>query len=210
MIIGLCGFISSGKDTAADYLVKEHNFQRESFANHLKDIVAIIFGWERELLEGRTQESRRWREIVDVWWSERLGNPITPRSVLQYMGTDVLRNHFHNDIWIASLENKLLKADRNIVITDCRFPNEIAAIKRLGGKVYRIVRGPEPAWFKDAQCFMRGPERNIGWALARHNIEEKGIHPSEYSWVNTEFDQIIVNNETIDDLYLQMNKLIRF
>ena len=54
MIIGLVGFISSGKGTCADYLVREHGFVKESFANSVKDAVSVVFGWDRQLLEGDT------------------------------------------------------------------------------------------------------------------------------------------------------------
>ena len=56
-IIGICGLIGSGKDTIADYLVNIHQFRRESFANSLKDAVAAVFGWDREMLEGRSKSS---------------------------------------------------------------------------------------------------------------------------------------------------------
>ena len=79
MIIGICGLIGAGKDTIADYLVNIHEFRRESFANTLKDSVAAVFGWDRNMLEGRTKQSREWREQPDQWWSERLGMSITPR-----------------------------------------------------------------------------------------------------------------------------------
>ena len=144
MIIGICGFIGSGKDTIADYLVNLHHFRRESFANSLKDAVAHVFGWDRTLLEGRTKHSREWREKRDDWWSERLGIEITPRFILQQWGTEVCRKAFHDDIWIASLENKLRTSTDNIVISDCRFPNEIKSIKDAGGMVIRVKRGPEP------------------------------------------------------------------
>ena len=147
-VIGICGFIGSGKDTAADFLVNFHEFRRESFASALKDAVASVFGWDREMLEGRTKESRAWREQRDDWWSERLGMNITPRWVLQYWGTEVCRKAFHDDIWIASVENKLRTSMDNIVISDCRFPNEIKAIKQQGGKVIWIQRGPLPEWYR--------------------------------------------------------------
>ena len=69
MIVGFVGFIGSGKDTAADYLVNSYGFRRDSFANTLKDAVANVFGWDRTLLEGRTKEAREWREQVDPWLS---------------------------------------------------------------------------------------------------------------------------------------------
>ena len=80
MIIGVCGFIGCGKDTVADYLVNFHEYRRESFADSLKDSVAAVFGWDKIMLEGRTKESREWREQVDKWWAERLDMPtLTPR-----------------------------------------------------------------------------------------------------------------------------------
>ena len=93
-IISVSGFIGSGKDTIADYLVTEFGFKRLSFAGTLKDAVAAIFGWDRDLIDGTTKESRIWRDQVDQWWSDRLGIPnLTPRYILQHIGTDVFRNH---------------------------------------------------------------------------------------------------------------------
>lgn len=207
MIIGICGFISSGKDTIADYLVNLHHFRRESFANSLKDAVAQVFGWDRTMLEGRTKQSREWREQRDAWWSDRLGMDITPRWVLQYWGTDVLRGHFHDDIWIASLENKLRNTTDDVVITDCRFPNEIRAIRAAGGRVIRVVRGPEPRWYDAAVSVNRGPDGNSSWALSLKKLEKAGIHASETSWVGTEFDAVIDNNGTLDELYQQVKRL---
>ena len=207
MIIGVCGFIGTGKDTIADYLVNIHQFRRESFANTLKDAVASVFSWDRELLEGRTKHSRAWREQRDEWWSERLGKDITPRWVLQYWGTEVFRQGFHDDIWIASLENKLRNTTDDVVITDCRFPNEIQAIKAAGGKVIRIVRGAEPNWYKAAVAYNRGPDGNSEWALSLNKLERAKVHPSEYSWIGTEFDAVLDNNGTLDDLYRQVKRL---
>jgi hypothetical protein len=207
-IIGICGFIGSGKDTAADYLVNVHGFRRESFANSLKDAVAHVFGWDRTMLEGRTSHSREWREQVDTWWADRLGIPeLTPRWVLQHWGTEVCRRGFHDDIWIASLENKLRNSQDNVVISDCRFPNEISSIKAAGGRVVRIVRGPEPEWYQDAINVNEG-RGNMSWLLSTDKLKKLGIHASETAWVGTEFDAVLDNNYSFDDLYAQLIGLV--
>ena len=207
MIVGFVGFIGAGKDTAADYLVNFHGFRRDSFANTLKDAVAAVFGWDRILLEGRTKEAREWREQKDEWWSERLGMTITPRWVLQYWGTEVCRNGFHDDIWIASLENKLRQTKDDVVISDVRFPNEIKAIHNAGGVVVRVKRGPEPDWYDNALNFNAGQQR-IGWAIGKHELEQRGIHASEYSWVGGDIDYVVENNSTIDDLFNRLEGII--
>jgi len=209
MIIGVCGFIGSGKDTVADYLVNLHHFRRESFANTLKDAVSAVFGWDRTMLEGRTKQAREWREQQDNWWTNRLGMVITPRWVLQNWGTEVCRNGFHDDIWIASLENKLRNSTDDVVISDCRFPNEIQAIKQSGGIVVRVVRGPEPEWYDAAVSVNRGPNGNSTWALSGRKLEQLGVHASETSWVGTKFDVVLDNNSTLDDLYQQVKRLVQ-
>ena len=207
MIVGFVGFIGSGKDTAADYLVNFHGFRRDSFANTLKDAVACVFGWDRTMLEGRTKSSREWREQRDEWWSQRLGREVTPRLMLQLWGTEVCRQGFHDDIWIASLENKMRKTTDDIVISDVRFPNEIKAIHNAGGIVVRIKRGPEPEWYDHAVNANAGPQQ-VGWAIGRERLKKLGIHASETSWVNGEIDHIVHNDTTIDDLFEQIKNLV--
>ena len=206
MIIGIAGFQGSGKDTIADYLCNIYGFKRDSFAATLKDAVAAVFGWDRELLEGRTKESRAWRETVDPWWSNRLGMPdLTPRLVLQKWGTEVARKSWHDDTWIASLENKLHKTTNDIVITDVRFPNEIRAIKNAGGIVIRVVRGPEPDWYGVALAANNHTQPNASTEIL-YNLK---IHPSEWAWIGTKFDATINNNaDGLDPLYAQVKDLV--
>jgi hypothetical protein len=209
MIIGVTGFIGSGKDTVANYLTTHHGFKKLSFAGSLKDAVASVFGWDREMLEGNTKSSREWREQVDPWWAARLNMPhLTPRWILQYWGTEVCRNHFHNDIWVASVQNKLRQATDDIVITDCRFANEVLAIKEVGGITTRVERGPRPEWYNAAIAFNKGPDGNSEWSLSKATLDRFRIHASEYSSVGLKYDSLLDNNQTIDDLHNQVEKLI--
>jgi hypothetical protein len=204
MIIGICGFIGSGKDTIADYLVNFHEFRRDSYAGTLKDAVAAVFNWDRELLEGRTKQAREWREQIDPWWANRLNMPnLTPRLVLQLWGTEVCRKGFHDDIWIASVENKLRMSKDNIVISDCRFPNEIKSIKAAGGRVVWVKRGELPTWY------IMADKANNGDIVAQTKLKELGVHVSETAWVGTEFDAVVDNNGTIEDLYNQVKSLVQ-
>lgn len=209
MIIGFVGFIGSGKDTAADYLVNFHGFRRDSFANTLKDAVANVFGWDRVLLEGRTKEAREWREQVDTWWAARLNMPnLTPRWVLQYWGTEVCRHGFHDDIWIASVENKMRKTSDNIVISDVRFPNEIKAIHNAGGIVVRVKRGDDPEWYEAAASVNAGPNNNPTWSLSKAKLVQLNIHASETAWVGGNIDHIVYNDSSIDELFSQIKNLV--
>lgn len=189
MIIGICGFQSAGKDTLGDYLVREHQFVKLSFASLLKDIISILFSWDREKLEGLTTENREWREKVDEWWANKLNMPkLTPRYVMQFFGTDLFRNHWHKDVWVTALEKKVinyLSENKNIVITDCRFPNEIDFIKKYNGiliHVHKIL----PEWF---------------YSFSNNSNNSYLLHPSELEWIKTKFDYTIPNNSTKEDLY---------
>jgi len=155
------------------------------------------------MLEGRTKEAREWREQVDPWWSQRLDMPhLTPRWILQYWGTEVCRKSFHDDTWIASLENKLRNSRDNVVISDCRFPNEIKAIREQGGEIVWVQRGPLPVWYDVALETNQGSFDHMKTAYPE-------VHRSEWAWVGTEFDHIVDNNGSIGDLYDQVKQLVK-
>ncbi len=194
-VIGICGFQGSGKDTIGDILVSKYGYTRLSFASILKDIVAILFDWDRNMLEGNTPEYRAQREIVDEWWSKQLNMPnLTPRWVLQQMGTDVMRTHFHNDIWIIALKRKMLKYDK-VVITDCRFENEISMLKSMDATIIHVIRGNLPTWFDNVQ---QGENPPID------------LHPSEWKWIPfIKSCKVIHNDGTIDDLNDKVINILR-
>jgi hypothetical protein len=122
--------------------------------------------------------------------------------VLQKWGTEVARKSWHNDTWIASLENKLNRAHNDIVITDVRFPNEIKAVRNAGGIVIRVVRGPEPEWYELAIETNSGTFNHMAHAYPE-------VHPSEWAWIGTKFDAIIDNNaDGLDPLFAQVKDLV--
>ena len=185
-IIGIAGLIGSGKDTVANHLINEHGFKRIKFADKLKDGVAAIFEWPRDLLEGDTDESRQWRETPDEFWSKELGFDVTPRYVLQKFGTEV-RDGFHVHTWTILLKKTILdNPHTNYVIPDVRFPHEDAIIKELGGEMWRVSRGEDPEWFTD---------------YVEENITPKHVHPSEWKWAKIDFNMILRNDGTVQDLY---------
>ena len=202
MIIGLTGFIGSGKDTVANMLC-ELGATQESFASPVKDVCASVFGWDRDLVEGDTIESRDFRETPDIFWTRKLGiDNFTPRLALQLIGTEIMRDHFNSDIWISSLEYRLRKSSNDIiVISDARFQNEVNLIKSMGGKVLTGVRDELPEWNDIAV------KANNGSVPARHtmNTRYKSVHASEWSWVGFDFDHVIDNTGSLEDLEKQVN-----
>ena len=171
-----------------------------SFAKPLKDACSVMFGWPREMLEGDTEVSRKWREEPDHYWSEKFGQEFSPRLALQLMGTEAGRNVFHQDIWVISLLNRARGKD--VVVTDVRFKNEIKYIQDNGGIVIRIKRGEEPEWYNLAL------DANEGFSSAQMGMRDKGIHQSEWDWIGSDFDMVIENNSTIDALGKQVDELL--
>ena len=205
MIIGICGLIGSGKGTVADFLVEQRGFTKISFADKLKDGVASVFGWDREMLEGNTDDSRTWREKVDPYWSTETGHPITPRLVLQLFGTDCMRNGFYDGIWVSLVKKQLLEnPDSNFVIPDVRFENEANMIRSIGGKLWRVKHGDDPEWWDTAQTEMRqkAAQKQSKGIVVSPKMEENypDVHISEWAWSNVEFDAVIDNDSSIEFL----------
>ena len=202
MIVGLLGFIGSGKGTAGEIL-SELGFETLSFAGGVKDVTSEMFGWPRDLLEGNTDESRIWREQPDKFWSKRFGRDFTPREALQKMGTEVGRSIFHENFWVDRLEGQI-KDGKKYVITDCRFFNEIKFIHRMNGTTIEIKRGLKPHWYDIAHKANMGDIKAINFM---HN--QSGVHPSEWSWIGGDIDHTIENDETLDDLKEKLTKCLR-
>jgi len=190
VLIGICGLIGSGKDTVAQNLIDNHNFVKISFADKLKDAVASMFSWDRDLLDGKTDKSRAWREQVDQYWTQETGREITPRLVLQEFGTECMREGFYDGIWVSLTKKHIIdNPNTHFVIPDVRFPNEAKMLYEVGGQVWRVKRGQDPIWFRIYQ--------DVG-------VEPKDVHASEWAWAHTKFTHTIDNNGTLLDLKNQV------
>ena len=161
-----------------------------------------MFGWPREMLEGDTEVSRKWREEPDSFWSEKFGYTFTPRLALQLMGTEAGRNVFHQDVWVISLLNRAKGKD--VVVTDVRFKNEINYIQQNGGVIVRVRRGEEPEWYKLAE------DAAAGFSSAIMGMRDKGIHQSEWDWIGSEFNYTIDNDGTVNELGNKVKELLQF
>lgn len=207
-IVGILGFAGSGKDTAAAALI-ERGYVKYAFADALKDVIAVMFNWPRHLMEGDTSKSRSWRETVDPWWSNKLGiESFTPRMAMTSIGTDVIRAHFNDSLWIANVEKKILgNGNDKIVITDCRFPNEASLITGLGGHLIRIKKGPDPVFYQYSKNINSTDQKQRSEAHTMMLGTFAHIHASEWAWNCLTVDHTIENDGTIDDLQQNIIRL---
>lgn len=129
-LIALTGLPRSGKDTIADYLCERHGFLRRRFADPLKEAAAILLG--RPLFEMQGERGFDREAILPEWG-------FTTRDFLQRFGTEAMRNNFGQDFWIRRMQNRLHGLNR-VVITDCRFENEAAMVRSMGGIVVGVSR----------------------------------------------------------------------
>ena len=141
-LIGIAGKKNAGKSTIAQYLKDELGYEEVSFADPVKKITEIIYNFPYNQLLGDTPEKRQWRETVkdDIWNK-------TPREAMQLIGTDVFRKGLDENVWIKiawrdKIKN-MIDNGVNVVISDCRFPNEMDQIRKYGGKIIVVYENDE-------------------------------------------------------------------
>lgn len=129
-VIALTGLAGSGKSTASKYLVEKHGYQLVKFAGPLKDMLRAI-GFGEDDIEGSDKEL-----------SNSLLCDKTPRYAMQTLGTEwgrkCIGENFWTGLWVDTATGVIAKGGR-VVVDDCRFPNEAAEIRKLGGVVWRMV-----------------------------------------------------------------------
>lgn len=125
-IVAFTGRAGSGKDTAANYLVSQFGFVKISFADPLRQVGKIVFGLTDAEMTDRVLKE----QPLDRYPC------LTPRVILQRIGTEAFRNNFPG-VWVEAFKREAARYDR-VVVADCRFEDEEQAVHELGGSVYRV------------------------------------------------------------------------
>jgi hypothetical protein len=144
-IIGFAGRKQSGKTTCSEFVAKYYNgsiapfngAKIYNFADPLKkDICINILGLTYDQCYGDDVSKNQYTE---VYWN---GVRLTAREVMQVVGTDIFRK-MKKDVWASSTIVKIKNEQPELaIIADCRFPNEVEAIRDAGGLVIKLARNP--------------------------------------------------------------------
>jgi hypothetical protein len=167
MILAIAGKKGSGKDTLADILVDEYDFRKVSLADELKVMCSRIFEYPLDENYNPRLKEKKWSSPIiispthvgriskylterDFDVTDEMVNSMlrvgkekimeTPRQLLQFVGTDMIRNIVDPDVWIKLTKITLVNYEGHAVIPDARFENERLAFRDVGGKLALIVR----------------------------------------------------------------------
>jgi len=182
MIISITGKIGSGKDTIADIIIQHtpyHDWKIKKFAGKLKDIAEILSGVPKINFED--QEFKK-QDMGPEWG-------MTYRDLLQKLGTEAMRNGLHENVWVNALfadyHFNIEKDEQmpNWLITDCRFPNELEAVKTHKGITIKVIR-------------------DSGNTIGTTHASETAL--DDY----TEWDYVVDNNGSIEDLKTQVFSIL--
>lgn len=173
-VIGLSGYGRAGKDTIGQALVNR-GFTRTAFADRIREGLYAM----NPLLTG----NERLVDVIDAqgWEATKATHPEL-RVLLQRLGSEVGRDLIGENLWV-DMTFKNAPDGAKVVVTDCRFPNEAATVKRLGGQIWRVER---PG---------RGPAND---------------HPSEVALDTWAFDHVFSNDGSVDDLHHKVFNVLDF
>ena len=176
--IGFTGKAGAGKDTAESFLLS-FGYKRLAFADPLKEICRDLFELSEEQLHGSLKDQ-------EFTGSSLIKDGITPRKILQFFGTDIVRSQFGeilNDsgsFWIRQVSKKIIQEpDKSFVFTDVCFENEAKFIHDLGGIVIKI---------------------------RRPSVEKEDFHESEKSISGYDYE---IFNDDLDEFRKEILKLSR-
>lgn len=128
-VTGVTGKARSGKDTVVNFLIAAAGGYPYSFAGPIKTMLSAGFGIH----------------MADPYWQAHKEDPIpafgkSPRQMMQTLGTEWGRNLVHPDVWLLLAKQKLLEKGPGMVISDVRFENEAAWVRKVGGMIIHVQR----------------------------------------------------------------------
>jgi hypothetical protein len=178
MIVGFVGRKGVGKDTAADVLVQKQGFVRKKFAQPIKDICSIAFQVPPSLFNGPEKELPVKK------------HQLSPRQMMQLVGTDFFRAHLNENFWIRHFEDWVLAEPpfTSVVVTDIRFQNELDVVKRLEGLVIKIERSSGEGRHKDT---------------TDQHVTESGVEDLK------NVDVVVHNDGSVQDLWDRVEDAVR-
>lgn len=172
-LIAVTGRKQHGKSAIADYLF-QRGFQVCAFADPIKHMLREGLGLSLDQTDGHL------KEVID----SRYG--VTPRHLMQTLGTEWGRKHVRDDLWVRLLiarARALHNAGYDVAVADVRFPNEAAALRAAGFSVWKVVRPGLPA----------APD----------------THESEAHFDAIEADHIFINDKSLDELLAAVRTLMK-
>lgn len=182
LLIGVSGFARSGKDTAAAALVAL-GWEQRSFAAKLK---AFLYAQNPPIPMPDGTGFLRLKPLVDsIGWERAKDEHPEVRALLQRTGTEAGRRVLYEDVWVDAALRCL--GETPVVLADCRFQNEADAIRDRGGLVLRVNRPGV------------GPATNAAGE----------VHTSETALDGYDFDHVIDNSGSVEDLHRVMRAITR-
>ena len=178
--------------------------------NNSEGIIGKIYSSEEELL---SYEDSEFFKNLKLDGYQIVSKLLTPRKLLQLLGTDCIRDKVHPNAWVNALfadyKYEIHRSEvptraagfidqhvyPNWIITDMRFPNELEAVKDRGGISIRVNR-PYDSLNQDS-------------LFSLQKQQETNNHPSETALDNAEFDYIIENNSSIEDLIHTVSLILK-
>jgi hypothetical protein len=178
LLLGLTGPPGAGKDASAAHLVGSHNFKRFAFADQIRQAALVL----DPLVKGRTRLSA---VVADHGWDIAKTEWPEVRRLLQVLGTELGRDLHGPDVWVDRVFTAIgdLPPDQRVVISDCRFPNEAAAVRAHGGFIVRINR-------------------------TVHQLDAVMSHPSETESAGLKPDYVLSNHGTLGELARRLDRLV--
>ena len=188
MLIGLTGRAQAGKDTVYERALAIWGagiVERRSFADKLYESAAAALGVRpADLRDWKTNPAAN----VYVGGLHTVWNSETVREYLQRYGTEAHRDIFGEDFWVQQLD-LTGHSNRLVFVTDVRFDNEAAAIRRAGGKIIEVIGDKAGAYQHRSEAGLTDPPdhviyntvRDDGYRALDHAVRDAVYTATNYS-----------------------------